>query len=322
MNSCHRISIRGAISIFMLMIAIICSAQSNGDKLFMEGQALQRKQTISAQVQAIRKFEAAKVVYTAAAKKKMCDNQIIICNNNIAYLRKRPQPDKSKLHQKDVSRLSLSQDSVNFDGDKMGQVSVAVTAPTMEWHFRISEGIEGEEEFITANRSSDSKSIDINVAPNPRTIERRQTMKVIYGNTIETLYVFQSGKEVSLSTNNNLVEFKLKGGSKNIELYTNSDSIVNSNNGLTWYIESKPEWVETSVEVQKKKSALSKGLKAIKGLVGGSDSAVTTSDSKVYNIKIIARPLPKNSSEYNTGRKGEIVFVSQNKKHSVTIIQQ
>ena len=309
---------------FMVMIATVCAAQSNGDKLFMEGQTLQKKQTISSQLQAIKKFEAAKVVYTTADKKKMCDNQISICNNNIAYLKKGLSKDSKTKKQTPVqeTKITLSQSRITFDGDKSGTTSIAVTAPNQEWHFRLSEGVEGEDNFVKANRSSDSKSIDIEVSPNPYTTERHQSVLVLYGNLTETLIVSQSGRDVKLSTNTNLIEFKPKGGSKTLELYTNSDSIVASNNGLTWYVESKPDWIETSVEVKKKKSTLGKGLSAIKGLVSGSSSAATETDVKMSSVKIVARPLPKNEPEYATGRRGEIIFASQDKKHTVTIIQQ
>lgn len=74
---------------FVLMLCVPAGmvAQSNGDKLFMEGQQLQQVQTIASQNAAIKKFRAAKVVYTTAEKKKICDNQIAICNNNIRAIR-------------------------------------------------------------------------------------------------------------------------------------------------------------------------------------------------------------------------------------------
>lgn len=75
--------------VFVLMLCVPAGmvAQSNGDKLFMEGQQLQQVQTIASQNAAIKKFRAAKVVYTTAEKKKICDNQIAICNNNIRAIR-------------------------------------------------------------------------------------------------------------------------------------------------------------------------------------------------------------------------------------------
>ena len=312
-------------TIFLLMVSTTVSAQSNGDKLFMEGQALQQKQTIASQNQAIKKFEAAKVVYTSADKKKMCDNQIAICNNNISSLKKvssKGSKEKKQTVTVQETKLALSKNFILFDGDKKGVYSINVTAPSIDWSFKSSDGVEGEENFVKATRSSDAKSIDIEVEANPSTLERHQSFVATYESTTDTLLVSQSGKEVTLSTSSNLVEFKLKGGSKSIELYTNSDSIVTSNNGLTWYVESKPEWIETSVEVNKEKSLVGKGLSALKGLVSSTAKAATAADVKTSIVKIVAISLPKSDPSYSTGRRGEIVFASQNKTYKITVIQQ
>ena len=317
--------LRNIVTIAALMVTIAVSAQSNGDKLFMEGQTLQQKQTISSQNQAIKKFEAAKVVYATPDKKKMCDNQIAICNNNILVLKQtssKVTKEKEQQAQTQGIMLSLSQNHIVFDGNKKGFSSIAVTAPSIEWNFKFSEGIEGEENFAKATRSNDAKSIEIEVEANPYTLERHQSLVVAFNNTTDTLQISQSGKEVTLSTSNNLVEFKMKGGSKSIELYTNSDSIISSNNGLTWYVVSKPDWIDTSVEVKKEKSVIGKGLSAIKGLVSSTASASTAVDVKVSNIKIVARPMAKEESSSATGRRGEIVFASQNKSYTITVIQQ
>lgn len=317
--------LRNIVTILILIVTHTISAQSNGDKLFMEGQALQQKQTIVSQNQAIKKFEAAKVVYTTADKKKMCDNQIAICNNNISSLKKvssKGTKDKKQTAAVQEVKLALSQNRLSFGGDKKGASSISVTAPSIEWSFKFSEGIEGEENFAKATRSSDAKSIDIEVDANPYTIERRQSLVVTYENTADTLLISQSGKEVTLSTNSNLLEFKLKGGNKTVELYTNSDSIISSNNGLTWYVDSKPEWIETSVEVKKEKSVVSKGLSALKGLVSSTAKAATAADVKTSTVLIVARPLPKADPAYSSGRRGEVVFVSQDKTYKITVIQQ
>lgn len=313
------------VTILILMCAMTVSAQSNGDKLFMEGQALQQKQTIASQNQAIKKFEAAKVVYTSADKKKMCDNQIAICKNNISSLKRgvsKGSKDKKQNVTVQESKLALSKNRLFFDGDKKGTSNIVVTAPSIGWNFKSSEGIEGEENFVKATRSSDAKSIDIEVEANSSTLERHQSFVVSYENMTETLFVSQSGKEVTLSTNSNLVEFKLKGGRKSIELYTNSDSIISSNNGLTWYVLSKPEWIETNVDVNKEKSVVGKGLSALKGIVSSKAKAANAADVKTSIVKIVALAIPKSSPSYSSGRKGDIVFASQDKTYKITVIQQ
>ena len=87
-------------------------------------------------------------------------------------------------------------------------------------------------------------------------IEKQDGSNVDLDDCRETINIIQKGKPVTLSINKSVLEFGLKGGNKNIELYTNSDSIIADNNNLTWYVESKPDWVETGVEVKKKKGIL------------------------------------------------------------------
>lgn len=114
--------------VLMLCLPAGMAAQSNGDKLFMEGQQLQQLQTVSSQNAAIKKFRAAKVVYTTAEKKKICDNQIAICYNNIRAIRAKsksveqtPVSEKEEKaevkEKKDVRKdveLSLSETRLDF----------------------------------------------------------------------------------------------------------------------------------------------------------------------------------------------------------------
>lgn len=310
--------------ILSLFISISVSAQS-GDKLFMEGQKLQQTLSLSSQNAAIKKFQAAKVVYTTVDKKKMCDNQISICNKNISLLRSGSRSRSNKKVETGViekPKFSLSQNRVDFDGESEGRVNVKVEAATMNWNFTVPAGVDGKDNFLKVTRSSDAKSIDIMVESNPSTLDREQVVNVDYENLHEIITVHQAGKPVTLSTETNQLEFGLKGGNKTIEIYTNSDSIISSNNDLTWYVESKPDWVETNVEVAKKKGLLGKGLKALKGFVAGQAVAATQADVKVSNLKISVSAIPKSSPIYSKGRNGEIIFASQDKRYKIAISQK
>lgn len=111
-----------------LCLPVNVMAQSNGDKLFMEGQQLQQVQTIESQNAAIKKFRAAKVVYTTAEKKTICDNQIAICYNNINAIRSKSKVtdngqkagkkevtgDKPKRNVRRNVELSLSETRLDF----------------------------------------------------------------------------------------------------------------------------------------------------------------------------------------------------------------
>lgn len=313
-------------TLLLLSATFNALAQSSGDKLFMEGQKLQQTQTVAAQNQAIKKFKSAKVVYTTTDKKKMCDNQIAICNNNITSLKKRgSKKNKRSLDSSPTENkvsFAVSQNHVQFDGEKNGSVVVNVEAPSLEWAFNLPEGIDGETNFVEVSKSSDSLSLEISAKANPTTIARTQTINVTHGSSVKKIVVKQYGKDVNFSGSTSLLKFGVKGGSKSFELYTNSDFTVTTNNNLTWYVESKPVWVEVSVEAKKKKGIVGKGISAIKGLVEGKAEAASAEDVKTSNIKVVAVPLIKSDKEYQTGRRGEIIFASQDKKYKVIVVQQ
>ena len=311
--------IRNVLLIMFFALSSSLVAQTSGDKLFMEGQELQQTRTIAAQNKAIKKFQAAKVVYTIADKKKMCDNQITICKGIITSIRNQNKDTKqTEQNTEEPKGITLSKSIVEFDGDNSGIDIVNVNTPSNDWRFSYVEAAGNYQYFAKVSQNVEEKTLKITVEPNNSTIIRKQGIKISCGDTSEYLLISQRGKLVKMSTSTLYMEFKPKGGKKTLELYTNSDSIIESNQGLTWYVDSKPDWIEVIADTKKKKKGLSE---MIKGIVSSSSTTQDAGSKKSY-VQIIARTLTKSDPAYETGRKGEIVFASQNKKCIVTIIQQ
>lgn len=89
--------LRNLCVLIFFAVCVAAGAQSSGDKLFLEGQNLQKVLMVGSQNAAIKKFTAAKVVYMTADKKKMCDNQIAVCRSNIRSLSvKKPKKSSRK----------------------------------------------------------------------------------------------------------------------------------------------------------------------------------------------------------------------------------
>ena len=308
-------SLQIVVTVFMFLLHTNAFAQSSGDKLFMEGQKLQQIQTIAAQNQAIKKFKSAKVVYTTKEKKKMCDNQITICNNNIASIRRGGKKQTEEESQKTIAvKLSIKQKQITFDAEKTEEVEVPIIAASKSWEF---QPMDGNLQFVNAMRGNDSTTIRLKVKDNELTLERREALIITHGEEKDTLVVTQKGKPVTLSLSSNLMEYRLKGGNKSLEIYTNSDSIVTSNENQAWYVESKPDWIEVNIDYDTSKRNL---LSAIKGVP--SNQAAKLEGVKTTRLKILAVPLMKSDPEYQSGRKGEIVFASQNKRYKVIVVQQ
>lgn len=129
------------ISVIFMTVPAVCLAQSNGDKLFMEGQKYQQTQTVAAQNLAIKKFKAAKVVYTTSDKKTMCDNQIKICNSNITSLKKRTNRISSKKKNKqDTTITDTAQVSVNTIQNKHKNVELSLSENRLDFKYKPKEG--------------------------------------------------------------------------------------------------------------------------------------------------------------------------------------
>ena len=73
--------------LFSLTLSLAVNAQPDAERLFREGQELQKVMTEDSQNKAIKKFRSAKVIYVSAEKKASCDNQIAICNSNVKKIR-------------------------------------------------------------------------------------------------------------------------------------------------------------------------------------------------------------------------------------------
>lgn len=319
---------------FFLVMVLSClslcvSAQSSADKLFQEGQKLQKTETISSQGKAIAKFSAAKRLYAKKENKDMCDNQIAICNATISRIRQGPKPrpindvggGKSggdKPSPKPVASIRLGQSQVVFDGDKDNFVNISVVASSSDWAISLPDGINNEHDFTTLSKSEDGKTLHVKVPANPSTLMRTQTVSLMLKDTKTELHITQNGKSVTLAASQNLVQFKRKGGYKDIVLYTNSDSVITSNNNHHWYVVSKPEWIEVSTEMKKKNNLLDK----VKGMVNRTNQVQMAADVKSIDLQLLAVPLLKSDSEYLTGRRGEVVFGSEDKTLKVIVIQE
>lgn len=318
---------RTFLTLAMLFVTSALFAQATADKLFLEGQELQKVMTVKSQNAAINKFKAAKANYKVEEKKKMCDNQIGICNQNINSIRNGGSKSNSSGNKVPTTtpaavQFSITPNSLLFDGDESGSAQIAVTAPSTEWNFTSETGANGTQSFATIRKSGDAKTLNVETSRNPTTLNREQIINVNYGDKSHALTILQKGKTVTLSTDKNIVEFKLKGGSKKIELYTNSDSIIAENNNLTWYVESKPDWVEVHGSQQKTKGLLGSVIKIGKDAITGTSTDAEKVDTKTSDIKIQVMGVANSSPEYQTGRKGEIVFASQDVRYKVTIVQQ
>lgn len=294
-------------------------AQNSGDRLYSQGLELQKKQTVQSQKSAIAKFQSAKKLYDSAAKKKQCDDAIAVSNNIIKAIspnkRSKGRSQNVKETELKASVLELSNEKLQLDCERRS-VTVNITTTESEWTITPISNSDGSA-FISVNQHPEERSFDITCSANNSTRLRSQIVEVRAGALKKTLVIEQSGKPTILSVEKTVVEFGSKGGSKSLEVYSNSDSSEEDNNNRNWRVVSKPEWVNVIGEEFKEKGLLGKLRDTAKGLV--KKNSASTEDPSV--VTSIMKLVVSSKSKRDPSRSGEIVIGSENQQATI-IVQQ
>lgn len=307
-----RITIYLRLTLFYFILCTACplyAQTSRGDQLFAEGQAFQKKKQYQ---KAIAKYKAAKVAYTSLEKKQMCDDQIKLCKPTTVSTTK-----DDVIEQQKKDSLVISSKHITFEADKEGTVEISVITGDSCWNVDTTTRIYGDSAFTTVKKTSDGKGMRIYTGINNTTLARHQHIFITTSECRDTIFVEQKGKNVTLRTNENILNYKKKGGSKSIEVITNSDSIVASNNNECWYVESKPDWIEANVDMTVQTSTAN-----LMNLLSTKAKVTLSADEKASKLSITVVPLLKTDSEYSIGRKGEVVIAAQSRKYKIIVVQQ
>lgn len=313
---------------YILRLLVVCVligfsspiiAQTSGDKLYSQGLELQKKQTVQSQKAAITKFQSAKKLYDSAAKKKQCDDAITVSNNIIKNLSsnkgQRAATSNSQSTILKASVLELSNEKLLLDCERRS-VTVNITTTETEWSITPIANSDGGA-FVSVNQHPEEKNFEIVCSANNSTKQRSQTIEVRAGDLKKTLTIEQSGKPTILSVEKTVVEFSSKGGSKSIEVYSNSDSLEEDNNNRNWKIVSKPDWVNVIGEEYKEKGFLGRLGDTAKGLVKKNSASADDPSVVISIMKLVVASKQKN----DPSRSGEIVISSENQQATI-IVQQ
>ena len=304
---------------FIVGVARPAFAQSSGDRLYSQGLELQKKQTIQSQKSAITKFQSAKKLYDSAAKKKQCDDAIAVSNSIIKTISTSKNSRGNALNVKTAelktSVLELSNEKLQLDCERR-TVTVSLTTTESEWSITPITNDDGGA-FVSVNQHRDEKNFEIVCSANNSTRHRSQNIEVRAGELKKVLIVEQSGKPTILSVEKTVVEFSSKGGSKSIEVYSNSDSSEEENNNRNWKVVSKPEWVNVIGEEFKEKGFIGKLGDTAKGLVKKQSASAEDPSVVTSLMKLVV----SSKSKQDPSRSGEIVISSENQQATI-IVQQ
>ena len=215
----------------------------------------------------------------------------------------------------ETSVLELSNEKLQLDCERR-IVTVNITTTESQWIITPVTNNDGEA-FVSVNQYPEEKRFEIVCSANSSTRQRSQSIEVRAGELKKILIVEQSGKPTILSVERTVVEFSSKGGSKSIEVYSNSDSSEEDNNNRNWRVVSKPKWVSVIGEEFKEKGLLGKLGDKAKGLVKKGSASADDPTVVTSVMKIVVASKPKNESS----RNGDIVISSGNQQATI-IVQQ
>lgn len=293
----------------IVLCTAIAMAQSSGDKLYSQGLQLQKTITIPSQNQAISKFQSAKKMYDSSAKKAQCDQAIQVSQGIIKHLKScapKPQVKPGKDSKDDtveeiIPSLEVGPANTAFDVScEANSIQVAVSTNQEDWD--VAPVSDGNKIFAQATKR-DSK-IFIYVMPNNTFESRTQKFNVTAGNLTKEITITQSGIDAKLYVNKGFVKFKAKGDKQKVEVMCNSTLYYPSNSYENWYIASKPDWVNVSINQRGQ------------GLSGsGVDSSI-----KKATITLVASSIVGTRDAYS-GRQGEVVIKSGESTVSIYVSQ-
>lgn len=322
---------RFTIALFIsFLLAVSAFAQANADAKFNQGLACQKNAgSVQSQSKAIALFLDARKMYDSPKNKSRCDAAIQVSKNIIKSLKssnsKKTGRVKPARHtEAEATRasaqpvLELSNDFFRLECEKK-TVSVTVTAKGDSWEATPVSGTDGTD-FLTIQKKEDN-TFDISCPKNTSTKKRVQKVEVTAGDYKKEIVVEQKGIPVILRLGENLWECSWKGGDKTIEVYCNSETTVKENNEQNWRVESKPDWVSVTFATKKKQGVFGKiGGFAKKVVKGGAD--VNDDPSlKQTMVNVVVEKLKSGTSEFSSGRKGEIVFASDDQRATLMVVQ-
>jgi len=327
MNMRHNILERlAALFLCSALFAVGASAQANADAKYKQGLSYQKKMTVADQDKAIACFSSAKKMYDATKNKKQCDDAIQVS----VSIKKKLKNSGSKTSQKtrryeeeeakvtSLSTLEVSNSRFSLEAESK-TVSVTVTTKSDSWEADAISGTDGTN-FLTVQKKDDD-TFEIFCPANASTRKRSQKVKVSAGNSEKYVVVEQSGKPVILRLGENLWECSWKGGDKTIDIYCNSETTANDNNEQNWRVESKPDWVSVTFATKKKQSLLGKAGSFAKKLVKGEAEVSDDPTLKQTMVNVVVEKLKNGTSEFTSGRKGEIVFASDDQRATLMVVQ-
>lgn len=176
-------------------------AQAAADRLYLEGRKLAQVMTIKSQKAAIKKFEGAKVIYTKASKKKLCDEEISKCRRRIPG----PNPPKPPIPKPDDNAGEKVEVADSVAMPASDDVSLVLSKTTLDFKAHPKDGytqtvdvkcnydwkISEKPEWVNTFISEDKTKINISVKDNESGDKRAGVVEITCHGKRATLIINQ-----------------------------------------------------------------------------------------------------------------------------------
>lgn len=211
-------SVRYLIVLMSFFFSLNTYAQASADKLFREGKALQAQKNCSAQNKAIKKFSSAKGLYVSQDKKKKCDAEISICQDNKKTFCPPPNHGGKKKSDNNIEFIQ--------EGDKLFSVAkqYQITEDVQSQNAAITNFKEAKTNYAKAKHSEKQRECDVEIQRCETKID--SIMKSIE-ETVEPV-------ELTLSTNRLNFKRKPKNDMQTIRVNCNYSD---------WRVEHELSWI-------------------------------------------------------------------------------
>ena len=313
-------SLRFFLACLLLLLSVTVKAQSSGDRLYSQGLEFQKKQTVQDQRNAISKFRSAKRLYDSDAKKKQCDDAIKVSENIINNLQSssaiggRNRRGTATTPQQRDTMLRLATDRVEWDC-AAHNTKISVTCSEENW---TATPLPATVDFVKVTINSAEGHFEVSCTPNETTDSRQQQVEVSAGSMSRIFTVLQEGKPTILRISTASLEFTSRGGTKSVDVFSNSSESNQENNYQNWRVESKPDWLTVVGETPKQKNALGRVFDKVTAVFANEPELIEDPNVVGSVMKIVVNSKVKNS----VSRTGEVIISSGNQQVKVVVLQK
>jgi len=269
--------------LLMTLTSVHTYAQS-ASEAYNKGVALMNKGDYQG---AIASFKASMAINKSAANVKKCNAQITKCNR---LAKKKTSSSTVETPKKAPQKtLKVGARQIVFDAgvEQTKIISVETQPESNDW---IANVASEHESWCRLAKSMDGKNLQITCLPSNSTLARKTGITVIYDQESQFIQLIQKGKTPQLKALITNVKLnKRKGGTKQVAISCNSDTLYSDNKN--WQLYKYPEWCEIYVT---------------------SGNELTVKVDK----------LVKEDADFKNGRSGDIILKSQSQECVIHVEQK